>query len=50
MTYFQKIKKQNSAYIVFRYVSAKKYMGDKLTKEEQDYLNEYLKLNYEIHS
>ena len=45
MTEFEKIKKQNSAYIVFRYVRAKKDRGEKLTKEEQDFLNEYLKLN-----
>ena len=46
MTEFEKIKKQNSAYIVFRYLSTKKDRGDKLTKEEQDFLNGYLKLNY----
>lgn len=45
-TYFQKIKRQNSAYIVFRYCKVKKDSGEKLTKEEQDFLDEYLKLNY----
>ena len=45
MTYFQEIKRQNSAYIVFRYVRAKKDRGEKLTKEEQDFVNDYLKLN-----
>ena len=46
MTYFQEIKRQNSEYIVFRYCKVKKDSGEKLTKEEQDFLDEYLKLNY----
>ena len=47
MTYFQEIKRQNSEYLVFRYCRWKKDIaGEKLTKEEQDFLNEYLKLNY----
>tara|TARA_B100000683_G_scaffold148222_1_gene143571 strand:+ start:46 stop:210 length:165 start_codon:yes stop_codon:yes gene_type:complete len=47
MTYFQEIKRQNSEYLVFRYCRWKKDIaGEKLTKEEQDFLDEYLKLNY----
>ena len=46
MTYFQEIKRQNSEYLVFRYCKWKKDRGEKLTKEEQDFLDEYLKLNY----
>ena len=45
MAEFEKIKKQNSAYIVFRYLSTKKDIGNELTKEEQDFVNDYLKLN-----
>ena len=46
MTYFQEIKRQNSEYIVFRYCKLKKYSGEKLTKDEQSFNDEYLKLNY----
>jgi hypothetical protein len=40
---FEKLKKQNSAYIVFRHLNTKKDIGNELTKEEQDFVNEYLK-------
>jgi metal-responsive CopG/Arc/MetJ family transcriptional regulator len=40
---FEKLKKQNSAYIVFRYLNTKKDIGNELTKVEQDFVNEYLK-------
>jgi hypothetical protein len=45
MTEFEKLKKQNSAYIVFRHLNTKKDIGNELTKEEQDFVNEYLNLN-----
>jgi len=45
-TYFQKISRQNSAYIVFRYVRHKKETGFVLTDEEQKFYDSYMAQNY----